>query len=360
MASPSVLSDDFGAVLTTTLRTMQPTLRDNISRGSKWYNWLNENGRFRTVDGGERIQVPIMYGLNSTADVYSGYGLLNTLPQDGITSAFYEWTQLSVSISISRKEERQNSGRARAISLLQSKTMQAENSIKELLNNCLMAGRIAASANLGQFFQRRGTIDASAVGPYPMAALVDANPSRSVSIGNINGNTYAFWRNVANASSATTFQGMRKEMTNTYNNCTKGVMGNPDVMISDQIAWEEYWAGLDTKERYIVTDARTIDILGGSEAFKFRGATYFWDEVVPDVETNAEVVDGVGTVSTSNIFFLNSQSWEIVVDAETDFMTTPFVREVSHWNIRDFRDEEPILMTPVLSHQTDGALALAA
>src|SRR3990167_3202957 len=198
----SSLTDDYGALLTTTLRAMQQRLHDNITRGNKFIAWLEMRGRWRKQDGGERVKVALMHAQNSTADIYSGYGLLDTTPQDGITSAFYEWAQLAVSISISRKEERQNSGQSRAIPLLRSKTEQAEASIRELLNNCIVAGRITASAASGRFLARIGRLDSGASGPLPLAALVDANASRSVSLGNINGNTYSFWRNQADSSTA--------------------------------------------------------------------------------------------------------------------------------------------------------------
>ena len=323
---PSTLTDDYGALLTTTLRNMQPKLHDNITRGNKYLAYLDSKGRFRKVDGGERIQVALMHAQNSTADIYQGYGLLNTTPQDGITSAFFDWTQLSVSITISRKEERQNSGKSKAIGLLQSKTTQAEASIKELLNNCLLSGRITSSSNLGQFLQRRGTIDTSAVGPMPLPALIDSNASRSVAIGNINGNTHSFWRNQADSSTATTFAGFKLELNNIYNDCSKGQGGSPDFMIADQSAWETYWGSLQNQERFVVDDKKTLDILGGADALKFRGAIIVWDEVTPDTETNATIVDAVGTHTVSSVFLVNSSTIEWITDAETDFMTTPMLR----------------------------------
>ena len=323
---PSSLTDDYGALLTTTLRAMQPRRHDNITRGNKFIAWLEMRGRWRKQDGGERVKVALMHAQNSTADIYSGYGLLDTTPQDGITSAFYEWAQLAVSISISRKEERQNSGQSRAIPLLRSKTEQAEASIRELLNNCIVAGRITASAASGRFLARIGRLDSGASGPLPLAALVDANASRSVAIGNINGNTYSFWRNQADSSSATTFAGYKQELNNLYNDCSKGVGGPPDLLMGDQVAWEQYWNSLQNQERYVITDARVVNVLGGADAIKFRNAAFIWDEVVPDVETNAEVVDAIGTVTASNVHMLNSETFEWVVDSETDFITTPFVR----------------------------------
>lgn len=323
---PSSLTDNYDALLTTTLRAMQPRLHDNITRGNKVVAWLDMKGRWRSQDGGERVKIALMHAQNSTADIYAGYGLLDTTAQDGITSAFYDWSQLSVSITISRKEERQNSGKSRMLNLLESKTMQAEASIRELLNNCVVAGRITSSSASGQFYARQGRLDTAASGPLPLAALIDTNASRSVSIGNINGNTHSFWRNNADSSTATTFAGLKQEMNNIYNDCSKGVGGSPDLMIGDQVAWETYWNSLQSQERYVVTNADVINVLGGAEALKFRGATFIWDEVVPDTETNAEVVDGTGTHTVSTIFFINSESMEWVYDSQTDFITTPFVR----------------------------------
>lgn len=68
----TVVSETYDAVLTTTLRNMQPTLQDNITRGNRVLAYLKETGRSRGVSGGERIQVPLMYALNSGADIYQG------------------------------------------------------------------------------------------------------------------------------------------------------------------------------------------------------------------------------------------------------------------------------------------------
>lgn len=327
---PSTLTDEFDALLTTTLRAMQPRLHDNITRKNKLIAYLRLKGRWRRQDGGERVKIALMHALNTTADIYSGFGTLDTTPQDGITSAFYEWAQMAVAITISRKEKRQNSGQSAAISLLRSKEMQARSSISELLNNSLVAGRITASANLGQFFARIGRLDSGATGPLPLAVLIDSNASRSVSVGNINGNTFSFWQNQATSSTGTTFAAQKQEQNQVYNDCSRGAGGNPDLMLGDQRTWEQYFNSLQNQERYVITDQRIIDVLGGAgeDMLKFRGATFIWDEVVPDTETTHEVVDNVGTLTTGSIFFINSETMEWVVDSQTDFIVTPFITPV--------------------------------
>lgn len=334
MAVPSTLTDAYGALLTTTLRAVEPTLRDNITKSNKWLSWLQANGRMKGQDGGERVRVPLMYGLNTTADIYSGYGLLDTTPQDGITSAFYTWAQLSGSITISRLEERQNSGKSAALNLLQVKTTQAMNSIKQLVNNSIVAGRITtgASSSLGQFDARVGRMDSGAKSLLPLSALVDASPTRSrTDIGNINPNTYTFWGNFAQDFAAvTTFAGFKFNLTHLYNNASRGVMGSPDLMLGSQVAWEQYWNALNVQERYLISNQRTIDILGGTSALAFRDAQFVWDEVVPDPGTNGTMVDSIGLSSgdlqKDCVYFLNSEAFEWIYDAETNFITTPMVR----------------------------------
>ncbi len=324
---PSTESVSYDAVLSTTLRNYRRKLADNITKGNQVLAWLRSKGRFSKQSGGYNVHIPLMHAQNSTADIYSGYGLLDTTPQDGITTAFFDWSQLSASITISNLEKKQNKGEAKIIDLLKSKTMQAEVSLQQLLNNCLVGGRFTTAAGNGADLNLRriGRLDSGALGPYPLGALIAADPTVSVSIGNINGGTYSFWRNQATNSNASTFIGFRNELSHLYNNCTKGVQGAPDLALSDQVAWETYWLSLTQNERYIVDDKRTLDILGGSDVLKFRGAAWIWDEVVPDLDTPASAVDGTA-LTNSTVFFVHSPSIEYVVESDTDFDTTDFVR----------------------------------
>ena len=324
---PSSVTDSYDALLTTTLRNYSTKLKDNVTRGNKFVAWLDSKGRTRKVGGGHQVAEPLMHAQNGTADIYSGYGLLDTTPQDGITTAFFDWAQSAVSITIARKEERQNSGKAKILDLLQAKTMQAEVSLKEQFNNNIVAGRILVGSAQERVLPRVGRLDSGATGPLPLGAIIDVSAAtRSVSLGNINGFTYSFWRNQATASSATTFVGLKNEMNQVYNNCTKGTAGAPDLLLGTQAAWETYWLSLQNNERYIINEKKTVDILGGSDALAFRSSAFVWDEVVPDPDTSFNPVDSIGTDTNATIYFINSQAMSFVTDSETDFITTDFVR----------------------------------
>jgi hypothetical protein len=331
------VTEVYESVLTTTARAMMGDIRDNISRGNKLVSWLIEKGRFRSQSGGERIQVPLMYSLNSGADIFQGYGVLSTMPQDGITSAFFPWCQLAVPISISGLERKKNKGSSRIINLLEAKEKQAEVSGKELLNNCITTGRIVSGAtgSRNQFGARLGTLDPSATGPLPLPALIDADPTRSVTIGEINGasGSNTWWRNQSLASTATTYRGYLQDKLRIYNMCSRGIMGAPDLVLSDQYIYEVYWNSLQNQERYVVTDERIINVLGGGDMLKFKNAIHVWDEVVPDVGTStAHVVDSIGTLSNGGLqsgahsteYYINAQAMEFVYEEETNWAHTPF------------------------------------
>lgn len=323
---PSSVTDSYDALLSSTLRNYQPKLRDNITRGNKVLAWLDSKGRFRKISGGHQIAEPLMHQQNATADIYKGYGLLDTTPQDGITTAFFDWSQLSTSITISRLEERQNTGKAKILDLLQAKTMQAEVSVKELLNNCLVSGKFNATAAQSQVLARTGRLDSGATGPLPIGNIIDVTVGRSVSVGNINGGTYSFWRNKARTGGTASFVGYRNDLNRLYNTCSQGVGGSPDLLIGTQTAWETYWLGLTTAERYIVDSKKSLDTLGGADALAFRGAQFIWDEVVPDPDTVGNVVDSTGTNTSATVYMINSEALSFVTDSATDFITTDFTR----------------------------------
>jgi hypothetical protein len=76
----------FDQILATTLKNYSRTLEDNIFKRLPLFYKLYDKNR-KKLDGGEKIVLPLLYGENSTAAAYSGYGLLSTTPQTGISAA---------------------------------------------------------------------------------------------------------------------------------------------------------------------------------------------------------------------------------------------------------------------------------
>lgn len=322
--APSQHTVNYDDLLSTTLFNYVDggNLADNIFKDSAFLAYLRANGGVDKQGGGERIAMPLMYGKNSTAKSYEGYDIIDTTPQDGITTAFYEWKELAATISISRKEERQNSGDAKIIGLLKSKITQAEMTLRETLNEQLVRGTVSGATfvpgnsgkdmlPLGYFLRKDNTTD----------------PTTGGNVGNI-ASSNDWWRHrtaVADSASAdtgnsfaqsiTTYAGLKAGLHRLYNYCSRGSGGKPDLGLADQITFETYENALDQQVRY--TSQQMADL--GFDSIKLKGATLMWDEVVPDVD------NGTAAVTAGSCFLVNSNFYKLIIDSETDFTTTPFI-----------------------------------
>jgi hypothetical protein len=276
---------NYDALLSTTIENFRDTFSDNISNSFFLMYWLTTQGRKITEDGGESILVPLMYGKNQTVKSYDGYELLDTSPQEGLTAAKFPWKQVAGSIAISRKEERQNSGKSRMINLLESKVQQAEISMRDELNRMLHGnGTGNGSKDLFglQLFLETGSFG---------------------SVGGIDGNVETWWRNqdVNGALGAT----LPASMASAYNLASRG-NEHPDFGVTTRIVYESFESTQVPNQRFV--DSKVADAY--FDLLKFKGMVLGWDEQC--------VAD--------TMFILNSRYLAFVVDSQTDLITTPFVR----------------------------------
>jgi hypothetical protein len=321
--APSQHTINYDALLSTTLFNYRPTMVDNIFKDSAFLAALREFGGVEHQAGGERIAQPLMYGTNKTVKSYQGYETLDTTPQDGMTTAFFEWKEIGGTISISRKEERQNTGEAAILKLLEKKTGQAEMSMREELNAQLLQGTVSGAT----FVPGNDAKDLHPLG-YFFRKLNATDPTTGGNVGNIAGAGNSWWRhNTAVFDSAstdtgnafainvTTYAGMKVALRRLYNYCSRGSGGSPNLGIADQITFETYENALDVNVRF--TNTKLADL--GFDTIKLRGATIIWDEVIPDID------NGTTAVTAGTIFLLNTRFYKLVIDSETDIVVTPFI-----------------------------------
>jgi len=326
--APSQHTINYDALLSTTLMAYRDTMVDNIFLDSAFLAAMREFGGVDRQDGGERIAMPLMHGKNDTIKSHEGYDVIDTTPQEGITTAFYEWKELAGSVSISRKEERQNSGEARLINLLESKVKQAEMSMREELNLQLLQGTQDNSDT--EFNPGNAGKDLNPVG-YFLRKDNTANPNSGGNVGNISASAESWWRHrtaVADSASTdtgndfalsvSTYAGLKVAMRRMHNFCARGSGGAPNLLVADQISFETYENALDVNVRF--QNTRLADL--GFETIKVKGSTMIWDEKVPSIDTGdvAAATNFVGT-----IFYLNTRFMKIIFDSQTDIITTPFI-----------------------------------
>src|SRR5512139_1140087 len=244
---PASFTYEFDEILSTTLMEHQPTLYDNIFSAIPFFWWMHEKNRKKTIDGGERIVVPLQYGKNTTIkSMTSSYSIVDTTPQDNITSCYYLWKEISGSITISHADLRKNSGKHKIIDLLQAKSDEATLSFQEELTGQLL--KIITSSPAAD-------LDS-------LLLFVQKTPSGASTVGGIAQATYAWWRNQVKESSGSNFSGILTEMANLYNTCSKGAgQGRrdfPDMILCDQQYYELIEAAYRDKTR--IYDTKAADL----------------------------------------------------------------------------------------------------
>lgn len=275
-----------GLLLSTTLKNYRPTLTDNIHKSNAVFYQLKKGGYVKEEDGGERIVEPLMYGKNTTAGSYNQYDTLDTTPQEGIDSAEYNWKQYSVSITIDGKTERQNSGKARMIKVLEAKTNQAEMSLTEQLSTGLFS-------------------DGTGNGNKDLTGL-EAMVNSTGTYGGINSATYTWWQ--AGVESTSEALGLPKMRTG-FNTASVGGKDTPSLIVTTQTLYEKY-EGLFTATITMFSSQTKEIVDGGFQTLEFKGVPLVWDELCP----------------SGTMYFLNKKHMKLTVHKDANFETTDFVK----------------------------------
>ena len=325
--APGQYTVNYDSLLSTTLNAMRPKMVDNIFKSSAFLAGLRQYGGVDYQDGGERIQMLLMYGSNDTFHSYSGYDTLVVKPQEGITSAFFDWREIGGTITISRREERQNSGEAQIMNLLQQKIKQAEMSAKEKVNSDLILGEVNTATFVPVTDPTNGSLGLNPIG-YFLRQSKQTDPLAGGNVGNISASTYSWWRarcapaNTATdtnkdfAVSVSTWKGLKVCLYSMYNVCSQGADGSaPNLILTNRETYEAYENALDQQKQYMDESLATM----GFDNVKLKGATVIWDEMVPDIYT------GTAALTLGSAFYINTNFYKLIIDKQTDFVTTPFV-----------------------------------
>jgi len=279
---------NFDSLLSTTIANYRKTLTDNVFTARPLTYFLMDKGRIRMLNGGTKIVEPLIYGTNSTVASYSGYDTLSLTPQEGISAAEFDWKQYAVSIAISGIEEAKNNGEHAIINLLESKIMQAEESLREGFNQMFYGD---GTGNSGKNWNGLGNIVSAST------ALGGIDPAAA-------GGVNDWWESYVNDPASDTTLSLI-DMATAYNSTSVG-NDHPDVVLTTQTLYEKYESLLQPQLRY--TDTKTAD--AGFQNLLFKSAPVMYDVHAP----------------VKNMFFLNSKYLKLVGHSDKWFAQTGFVR----------------------------------
>ena len=286
---------NFDTLTATTLANYKKTMTDNIFTANPLFYWLKEKNQMKTDNsGGNKIVLPLMYGMNNTAKSYNGYDVIDITPQDGMSAAEYEWKQYAVGISISGREEFQNQGEGRLINLLESKIKQAELSLVDLF-----------AADL---FKATGSVGTNDLVSIPQMVSSDGTGT----VGGIVAGTYTWWKNYFIATCTYTTAVWDNLFARVFDCLLNTAKGNDrcDLGIMPSAVFLGMEGLLVKTINFIpqLKNEKAADI--GYDNYRIKGCTIMYDE----------------NCTAAYAYFLNTRYIQLVTGAGKDFVSTPWIK----------------------------------
>lgn len=289
MAQPTLLTYGPGAVdetLTLAWSHMIPGIKDNVFNENTALGWFYKTGK-ESIKGGSSISHGLMYGGNNGAAAYSRYEQFTETPVDGLTRDQWTWKQYKVPVHIDGFTERTaGGGDSELADALQTKKMQSQGAIKDLLERDIFAASPGASS----------------LRSLPVIVL------NSGTEGQVNGTTNSWFQAIVNTAGSWAAGVGRTQLTATINLSSKrSPIGMPDLLLSDQTSIEAYEGTLVPQYRFV--SEKGPDSGPNTSTLTFKGIKWLWS-----IQANSGV-----------IYVLNSEAIKFYVDKSTDFITTPFI-----------------------------------
>jgi hypothetical protein len=270
--------------LSTSLAEYRKVLIDNAYNDVVMFKLANEAGNKKLVDGGGSIVEILIRNRQNNGGFYLGADVLNNTQGDDLAQVEYRWQNCYEPVTITRDEERINSGSAhKLIDLVGTKVSLSERAIKDRLDQAL-------SQPVG---------DADKL--IDLETLVNTG-----TLGSIAGGTFTFWQSTVTASGAFATQGLTDMTTGYYTVSSSQSVDNPTHFLTTDTIFKKFEQTRLPLER--ISNTATSANAG------FTNLTF----------KNRPVIYG-NYIQAGLLFGLNMNYISLNVDTETDMTTTQFI-----------------------------------
>ena len=281
---------------TTTWQNRMDGVADNVFNATPFWYWLKENGRMVPQRGGRFIEENLEYATNNNISWVQKGSTVDLNDFEFLTVAQYQWKYLAASMVRFGVDDQQNAGKAKILSLMQSKMDNTETSLIETFETAIAGGP--------------GTINGVELAIDGLQCLVADNPTTSsggdgVAVGGIDASqaAYAWWRNQYFSMTGLSFatngvSQMRHMLNNCMNNHTSD---RPDIILSDQDTYEYY-------ENSTLSYLRIMNNKLADQGFEnqtFKGLPMVWSPALSE-----------------RMYFLNTRFLKFVYDPAQYFAMT--------------------------------------
>jgi hypothetical protein len=295
---------------TTTWQNRMEGVADNVFNATPFWFWMKDKGKLKEQRGGRFIEENLEYATNNNITWVDKGTTVSLNDFEFLTVALYSWRYLAASMVRFGTDDQKNSGKAKIMSLMNSKLDNTEQSLITEFETRLVGGPGTITAN---------STTAQAQAFDGLQCLVANNPAANlggngVAVGGIDSSQpqYAWWRNqsynMLNQSFAT---GGVNQMRTMLNNCMNNRREDrPDILLSDQWTYEQYEASILTY--YRTPNRKLAD--AGFENQAFKGIPMVWTPALNGEDSSAPV--------SGSLYFLHTPSLQLVYDPAVWFDMT--------------------------------------
>ncbi|KXH72799.1 MAG: hypothetical protein AM326_10965 [Candidatus Thorarchaeota archaeon SMTZ-45] len=259
---PPSLTEQLNTMYTTTWYLRWRTVVDQIFDATPFWYTIKKKGKMSTQSGGRSIEIPLQYAKNETVRFIGRGGTVDISATDPLTVVHWNWKYLTGHIVRYFADFQMNRGKAQLIKKVNADINNLQSSLIDHMETNLFSD---------------GTGD-SGYAIDGLANIVKNDPTSSTVVGNLNQNTYSWWRNqYQDMSSYPASIHLRKRMNIMFNNCGKqgeGLTRFPDIIICAQNVHEFYESEALEISRILISDRKLADLGFGDLAYKGRPMTW--------------------------------------------------------------------------------------
>jgi hypothetical protein len=297
-------------ILATTLRILRDKEVDNTFRTTPILEATQRLGNVETVDGGSKVDSPVILTDHSTiTQLSTGYEAVNLAVKDPFRTSSYEWCDFVAPVVMTKKEETSNKGERAIVRIYEGRMKQVMGMLRREVSKQLIAGNSSILTDLQTL---NGFSAAAGTGWFEGEAF----GSQSNTVGGIAKSGFpASWQNQAQtAGAAFATNGLRAMSRIFIDAQTYAPEGDIDLILASPTSYELYKNELQSLERY--TSANEQRNMVGKLGLKYNGADMF---IEPNLGYNGTVDKAGATVKPISMFFLNSSLFSVYFDQDGQF-----------------------------------------
>jgi hypothetical protein len=296
----AVLSND---ILSSTLRELIKDEVDQLFKTTPLLDHMNRSGGIRIVDGGQKVDQPLILSEHSSiTQLSSGYEPTNLAVKDVLQNATFDFADYVAPVVITRKEELSNSGPRAIVDIAEARLKSVMGMFKREWEKQAVAGTSGimtemltlngSDSNTGFLEARAIGAQTNTVGGLAKSSFRDLENQYVDAAGAFAGNSTALLTDL--------FIAAQQRTPDT----------TPDLILASEAMYKLYKVDLFAKERYI--NEQTLD--SGKLALAFHGAMMY-------VDPNLPASTGATQISA---YMLNTKHIKCIFDSRANFTLGDF------------------------------------